>query len=203
MIFKIGMNSLEVFQTIVSNHKEIFSIRIIEHPAGKNWRELNEKANAKLNSLDERFDIKPAIQEINLKREDFLKLTFDKLLKLRKFENNVLSIHGTIKLDNGKEGFIPMMNFHLEKNVDLKFIKKTLEIMGEKDGVILDSGRYFHYYANRIVNHNDWLKFIGCMLLPTIIVTEGYIGYSLIRGTTLRLTSNNVKTKIPSVIKII
>lgn len=150
-------------------------------------------------NLESRLVTKPPIQEIKFSRKEFLKLDLASLEILRKDNNSVFSVHG---LEDGSEGFIPMMNFHLEEGADLNFIRKTLRLMGE-GGVILSSGRYFHYYSNRVLNKDDWLNFVGKIMLPTVIVTQGYVGYCLIRGATLRLSTNNIKNKVPEVIELL
>ena len=79
------------------------------------------------------------------------------------------------------------------------------KITDNREGVFLDSGRYFHYFGNFVLSNEEWSQFNGAFLMPCILVSPRYIGHRLINGyNTLRLTNDNAfKTKIPEVVEII
>ena len=98
-----------------------------------------------------------------------------------------------------------MMNFHPD-NVPNDIIEKALSyICKSKKGVLLDSGRFFHYYGDFLLNEKEWIKFMAEFLMPCVIVSPRYIGHRLYYGDcTLRLTADSkYKPKIPTVIKIL
>ncbi len=99
-----------------------------------------------------------------------------------------------------------MMNFHPENGLGLGEVKKSLNhLCSDKRGVLLDSGRYFHYYGDFLLDQREWETFLGNFLLPFNLVHPGYIGYRLRDGySTLRLTTDEkYKTKPPEVIEIL
>mgnify|MGYP004190599807 FL=1 len=96
------------------------------------------------------------------------------------------------------------MNFHPE-NIAREDIKKAINYISHgHNGVLLDSGRYQHYYGNFLLNESEWKKFISEFLMPTVLVSPRYIGHRLYDGyCALRLTADDkYKTKIPEVVEI-
>lgn len=102
-----------------------------------------------------------------------------------------------------------MMNFHvdgLNRDKSKEVILKSINaICGEEQGALLDSGRWFHYYGNFLLDTNQWYKFLAKFTIPCILVSGGFIGHALDRGyVTLRLTSDEKHNpKIPTVVDII
>ena len=98
-----------------------------------------------------------------------------------------------------------MMNFHTV-DISLDKIKTvTKHICPNYDGVILSSGRFFHYYGNKLLTEDEWLKFMADFLMPCVLVSPRYIGHRLFdKYCTLRLTADKTyKTKIPEVIDVV
>ncbi|MFA5230084.1 MAG: hypothetical protein WC422_01390 [Candidatus Paceibacterota bacterium] len=88
-----------------------------------------------------------------LKREQFLKLELSELKKLK--SNTVWSISSKVICTNGKQYYIPMMNFHQNKK-NISDIKVLMKIVCKKyKGAILDSGRYFHYYGDALLTEKE------------------------------------------------
>ena len=98
-----------------------------------------------------------------------------------------------------------MMNFHPD-NVSLDAINESLKIIcPNSKGVILETGRFFHYYGMSLLSEEKWLQFMAEFLMPCVVVSPRYVGHSLYDGyCSLRLTTDTkYKTKIPEVIAII
>jgi hypothetical protein len=49
-------------------------------------------------------------------------------------------------------------------------------------GLLLSSGRFYHYYGFRVLNHPAWLQFLAQLLMPCTLVSPRYVGHSLYRG---------------------
>ena len=77
--------------------------------------------------------------------------------------------------------------------------------MEDNKGVLLDSGRFQHYYGDFLLDENEWIQFMAEFLMPTFLVSPRYIGHRLYdHYCTLRLTSNNqYKPKVPEVVEIL
>ncbi len=110
-----------------------------------------------------------------------------------------------VECKGGKYKHIPMMNFHPD-NVSLDAINESLKIIcPNSKGVILETGRFFHYYGMSLLSEEKWLQFMAEFLMPCVVVSPRYVGHSLYDGyCSLRLTTDTkYKTKIPEVIAII
>ena len=201
--FSAAQNSLEVLKIIVNNHPVISSVKIISHEVGNNWRQIHLGHHEKIRNLGGGFEHDKPKQEKNYSRKDFLDLTLEQLQKSKSKE--VWSFVSKVQCDDGISRHIPMMNFHPEE-VGLKAIKEAINhICGAKRGCILDSGRFFHYYGNFLLDENEWRKFMAEFLMPCILVSPRYVGHRLYDGyCTLRLTAQKqFKPKLPEVIDIL
>ena len=148
--FKLKQNSLEVVQTIIRNNLEIISIELISHKVEINWRQLYKSEKEKIKNLNNAFDHSKPLKQKIYNREEFLVLNLDKLEKLPNDE--VWSVCSKIRCADGEYKHIPMMNFHSE-NISVGIIKELLKyIYPNSRGVILESGRFFHYYFNFLLS---------------------------------------------------
>jgi hypothetical protein len=204
--FQIGMNSLEVLESIIDNHESIRKVSVIIHEVGLNWsQKYKTPEEMKENFLEAYTGAKPTKKSINFLRKDFLNLTYN-YLKTQLYENEVMSFVSKVEDKNGNFLHIPMMNFHLENDFRIEEIRKTINFLyPEKKGVLLNSGRHSHYYGNFLLDQKEWESFLGNFLIPFNLVHPGYIGYVLRYGySTLRLTADNkFKPKIPEVFEIL
>lgn len=201
--FSLNQNSLEVAQTIIENHREIISIKLISHKVETNWRQLYKSTEDKVLNLNRSFIHTLPIQQKIYKREEFIKLKLNDLNKLG--DSQVWSLCSKVECEDGEYKHIPMMNFHPE-GISLEIIKQSIKhIYPNKNGVILHSGRFFHYYGNFLLSENEWIKFMAAFLMPCVLVSSRYIGHRLHDGyCSLRLTTDTkYKTKIPEVILVL
>ena len=158
-----------------------------------------------MRKLLESFDHGGITNVYNLDRDVYLNLDLSRFTKDFS-EYEVLSFCSKVKLKDGSLRHIAMMNFHPEENVDLTHIRRAIQyICGSREGVLLDSGRYYHYWGNFLLSEIEWMKFLGDFLMPTVIVSPRYIGHQLFNGScTLRLTSDlTYKPQVPTVIETI
>jgi len=201
--FSIGQNSLDVLKVIVGDNPSVLFVKIISHKVGKNWRQVNFNNKLKIKNLEEGFEHPNPIKEKIYSRKDFLKLELGHLESKNK--EQVWSFVSEVRCKNGITCHIPMMNFHPEEVGMAEIVKAIKYICGKKRGCILDSGRFFHYYGNFLLNKNEWTKFLAQFLMACILVSPRYIGHRLHKGyCALRLTAQkDFKPKIPIVIKVL
>lgn len=203
--FKLGQNSLEVVQSIIEHHEAIINVNLISHIVSKNWRENNSTTEDKVKNFVSGFGHLKPLSWMTLPRKSFLDLSFTDLDVLGNHEVWSMNSQVLCAEGNGVIKHIPMMNFHPE-GIGLPEIKEAIKIISkEKPGVILDSGRYFHYYGDFLLEEREWVQWMGEFLGPCILVSPRYIGHRLHHGySTLRLTADEeFKPKIPTVIEII
>lgn len=201
--FRLGQNALDVCKVIIDHQPDISIIKLVAHEVDTNWRQHHQSTQDKLEYMLNGFEHSQPIQYKHYSREEFSQLTLDELYNLEK--NQVWSIASQIQCTNGKTKHIPMMNFHPD-NCSKEDIKIALEyICNDHKGVLLNSGRFQHYYGDFLLDENEWTQFIAEFLMPTVLVSPRYISHRLYDGyCTLRLTADNqYKPKIPEVIEIL
>ena len=204
MKFQLGQNALDVCKVIIDHQLNISDIRLIAHKVETNWRQRYQTTSDKLEYILEGFGHLQPTTEQEYSREEFLQLTLNDLSNLG--ENEVWSIASKVRCVNGKTKHIPMMNFHPTNDTNKDIIRKSLKyICGNSKGVLLDSGRFSHYYGDFLLNENEWVQFMAEFLMPTILVSPRYIGHRLYDGfCSLRLTAEDqYKPKIPKVVDVL
>jgi len=194
---------LEVAQAIVNNDIRIKNIDLISHKVTVTWRQIHKDSKSRISHIIEALEHPKPTGKKSLSREQFLNIKLDSLEKLR--DDEVWSLVSLVHCFDGIERHIPMMNFH---PIDVSFEEIKLAIKAIRPdvrGALLSSGRFFHYYDDKLLNKDEWIKFMTDLLMPCVLVSPRYIGHRLFDGyCTLRLTSDKFyKTKIPEVIDVI
>jgi hypothetical protein len=209
--FEIGMESSDVVKRIVGYNGDIAAITLILHHVCYNWRQTHNLGSTQTTDYMTCLEQERPIKRVLLLRElvlDGLEKEIEKIGKgHHEDEHTVVSFTSKVHLASGKKMHLPMMNFHPEvpKEQQLEFIIRFLGKIGEKEGAVLDSGRYFHYYGNRLMSEKEWVRFSASFLKPVILVSPRYVSQRLTDGySTLRLTKDlTYKPKIPSVVHIL
>lgn len=201
-VFHIGDDALTVCQAIVAVNPRIQSLRLIAHDVGINWRQIYKNNQEKVRHVESALYQSVPIRSLEISADEFLKITINNLPQLKEFQ--VWSIVSKVQCFDGEFRHIPMMNFHPEVNSSSELITMVNRICGYKQGVLLRSGRYFHYYGTTLLDHENWLRFMASFLMPCVIVSPRYIGHRLYAGyCTLRLTSEKIyKPLVPKVIDV-
>lgn len=205
--FKIGMPSLEVAKIIIVQNG-IKKVKLLKHQVGKNWSQIYKtKDSQKKNFLKSFNYLKIPSETFIVSSKKFNNFSLADLKKLtNKTNHEVISLISKVITNQDEIKHIPMMNFHPENNFGKKEIIEAIRfIQRNNKGVLLSSGRFFHYYGNYLLSENEWQRFMEMFLIPFYLVHPGYIGYRLVSGyCTLRLTNEDTyKPEIPRVIKIL
>ncbi|MBS3091287.1 hypothetical protein J4217_02470 [Candidatus Pacearchaeota archaeon] len=147
------------------------------------------------------FEHSMPLKQQGFTRDAFNVLTYDRLNDIG--ENQVYSLTSKVSCNDGKTKHIPMMNFHSTSTANIKLALE--HICGQRKGAILNSGRFFHYYGDFLLDENEWTNFMAEFLMPNVLISPRYIGHRLHDGyCTLRLTSDErYKPNIPRVIEIL
>jgi len=127
-----------------------------------------------------------------------------------------MGIRSLVTLKDGSFAHIPMMDFSLPKSPEnIAIIKKRMRrIAGEERGLILESGKSYHYYGVNLRTEESWREFMAKCLLTSVflgkdqpfleIADHRYIGHSLIGGgCVLRITTNAERKFMPVVVDIL
>lgn len=96
---------------------------------------------------------------------------------------------------------IPMMDFNCEASPEnLEKIQEFLKKIGQK-GVVLVSGRSYHYYGVELLSEKDLLIFLGKCLLFVDFTDPRYIGHRLQDGhLNLRISKEIRRPDLPKVV---
>ncbi len=117
--------------------------------------------------------------------------------------NLALALNAKCILRDDSLRYIPMMDFKPTPNANsLELLKEFLKRL-KRRGIILDSGASYHFYGFDFLDHAQWIRFMGeCLLAPWS--DSRWIGHSLIEdGSTLRISANEHKRKVPSVCEVL
>lgn len=110
--------------------------------------------------------------------------------------NRELSIHSTVTLAGGEERHIPMADMSTGARAHLPKLEALIEHTGFGEFEWFASGRSFHGYGKRLLEHDEWVKLMGALLLANQrgmppIVDSRWIGHRLLAGySALRWTKN-------------
>ncbi|MFX0139767.1 MAG: hypothetical protein ACFFDN_39370 [Candidatus Hodarchaeota archaeon] len=119
--------------------------------------------------------------------------------------NKVLGFCSKVKLNDGSTCHIPMIDFSIEPSKrNLRIVKDALKQIGQEKGLILDSGRSYHFYGLVLIDEKNWRSFLGLCLLLSPFIDARYIAHRLIDGEcVLRLSASKEKPKEPEVTDIL
>jgi hypothetical protein len=142
----------------------------VYHEVGINWRQKYKTINQRKRNLRESFKHIDSTKRVDYTRKKFLGLC----LKDFNFRNSnfVWSVTSKVECSDGKFRHIPMMNFHPETSSILSIKTSISNICGKKRGVLLESGRFQHYYGAFLLNEDEWIEFLSAFLMPSFLDTS-------------------------------
>ena len=201
-IFKTTMTAIEVVEGIVKENPVIKGLAFYVYAPQPNvFESAGESLLSRL-----LFHDSTAGKEKWLNREE---ITVDKLYKtvggLEK--EYVLSVLSKVVLKRNELFHVPLMDFAGGSSMlpahDLARIVYFLEKANYGNGVILYSGRSFHYYGNYLMNDKEWRVFLGDCLLSGLADSR-YVGHCLKDGcAVLRLSACSLRHHVPKVVSIL
>jgi len=121
-----------------------------------------------------------------------------------RLRGEALALYSMCRKANGNKLHIPMMDFRIESGDDigqLNLLIQALTRLGQEHGVLLDSGKSYHYYGFKPLKEPEWQRFIAACLLLEPLVDVRYIAHRMLEGkAALRLTTVPRKPKSPEVV---
>jgi hypothetical protein len=166
-----------------------FFLEFVMHSVGLNWRQRYISPRQRIQALDEALTYEQArstLVTINDQKEIF------RLFETAERRQLALSVTSRVwDMQQNFAGHLALMNLHPEGyRGESDLAKAVLRVSGGIPGYLLKSGRFYHFYGAQLLNHEDWLDFIGHFLMPCTLVSPRYIGHSINRRyCTLRLNS--------------
>ena len=203
-IFRLGMTAPEVAVKIVEINPRIREVVFKIFSPPKNLSE--EEVPWIKKSLHRMIFHQPpgAENTLRLTRKEITLQNLNKVVK-KLAGKKVIAMTSNLKLfDTDKRFHIPMMDFDCEISCEnLKEIERFLRISNKK-GLILQSGRSYHYYGVELIPDREWLMLLGRFLLLMDYTDSRYIAHRLIDGYgSLRISENERRLVPPKVVAIV
>jgi len=118
-------------------------------------------------------------------------------------EGEILNLHSRVITEHGSTLHIPMMDLDCSISDDnLRMVGQYARILG-REGVILQTGRSYHYYGFHLMTKEDWNNFIASSMLAKVCDIR-YMAHKLKDGfITLRLTAGGIRNTEPRVVLVV
>lgn len=181
--FYPGMEAPEVAVGLVGIHSEIQYIKLQEytpHALGVT-EQLKEKPEIPVKNLI-RHHPDAGEYAMQLKRSDVSSDKLRQLIAQALTRGKALVLCSKVETWEDETFHIPMLDFECavtDKN--LGKVREFITELGEQ-GLILESGRSYHYYSFNLLPHNKWVKFMARTLLFTGFVDIRHIGHRILSG---------------------
>jgi hypothetical protein len=105
------------------------------------------------------------------------------VLSKKAVRDDSVAVCSKVRLASGVEAHIPMLDFRCpvsDSNSDA--ILRMLKHLGEVAGLLVASGRSYHYYGVALYDEGQWLEFMAKALLLRPITDDRFIAHRLIDG---------------------
>jgi hypothetical protein len=204
--FRIGMTAPEVVVEIATANVGVKHLLFCKYTPKRNTSERKSNSLSRALSHDMAkadYNLLPARDEPSTKNE--INLDTIGWLMSQKERSEAWGVLSEV----GPQGYpfqthIPMMDFQCpQSSENLRRVKKFLRKIGQNKGVILDSGRSYHYYGSELMHDKDFLNFLGDCLLSDL-VDRRYVGHRLKdKLGILRISGCSLRPKVPTVVAIL
>ncbi len=201
-IFKTGMTAIEVVAEIVRQNPKISALAFYIYEPRLNVFEMTDRPSvARL-----LFHDSATGRELWLKRG---KITLDSINKLIVWlkKQQALGVLSKAISKRNEIFHVPMMDFAEGSSPmpahNLARVADFLKEAGYNNGVVLFSGRSFHYYGNCLMNEREWRNFLGDCLLSGLAGPR-YVGHREKDGYgVLRISACSLRPHIPKVVSVL
>jgi hypothetical protein len=106
--------------------------------------------------------------------------------------------------NQGVVSHIPLMDFSCPPTENYeRFIVAALNRIGCKRGILVNSGKSFHFYGLELQSSEEWRVFMSYSILLSPFTDVRYIGHRLISDySILRVGENKIKPSTPKIIQV-
>lgn len=203
-VFRIGMTAAEVVAEIVRVNPEIAKLSFYVYAPKYNVKELHESKRQDL-VFPGLFFHDPTRETLRRNRDGITVADLKEIIRTLGIgrEDSVIGVLSKTRIKR-KIFHVPMMDFSLpERPQNLQKIECLLKMIGQKNGVILSSGRSYHYYGLNLMSETEWFDFLGDCLLSGLVDTRYIAHRCKDRCGILRISACPLRPKIPSVVSVI
>jgi len=98
-------------------------------------------------------------------------------------EGNALAICSKVRLKTGESMHVPMMDFSCPcSDGNARAVAKMLKIVGQEEGILVESGRSYHFYGISLLTQEGWIDFMAKAMLFAPFVDPRYVAHRLADG---------------------
>jgi hypothetical protein len=205
-VIRPGLKATEAFELLAEKLPDAAAFRLVIY---RDKLRLAERTDARVDDDPATFIAQAAIHNdeqdriLEVVREEIAQSFWKNLLDSLK-EHFVLAISSKVTLKAGGIAHIPLMDFKCAptaQNVDLAV--KAFKEIGQEHGVLLNSGKSFHFYGYPLLDPAAWRAFMGHSLLLSDFVDTRYVGHALINDECrLRISVTRLNPFIPTVVDV-
>lgn len=190
MELNIGAYSLEKMIGCIANINRVSTLQFSIYQI---YQEQYPQKEAEKTKLLTEFDLIEDLFQEKIKLDSFFKKDSAEHLGFTSF----------IKKQNGFMGHIPMIDFNCPYSIEnLLKIEKTLYMLAQGKGFLLESGKSYHFYGIKLLSVEEWVNFTKLCAEQDIIGKHWpYFQLQRQRGySTLRISTSTQKPHLPKVI---
>jgi hypothetical protein len=98
-------------------------------------------------------------------------------------EGNALAVCSKVRLLTGESVHVPMMDFSCPcSDGNARAVAKMLKIVGQSEGILVESGRSYHFYGISLLTQEEWIDFMAKAMLFAPFVDPRYVAHRLADG---------------------
>lgn len=94
-----------------------------------------------------------------------------------------LLVRSELRLQSGSTAFLPMLDLSCPcQGENARTIRKLVKLSGSPVGVLVRSGRSYHFYGVTLFSEKEWLRFMSLALLFAPVTDSRYIAHRMLDG---------------------
>lgn len=193
----IGATPIEVLRHIAMLNPNIISFEFSRYRPVINVAEMKTEPDLKIKMT--RHYPPQAVSKLHTQK---IKFSDEPYFGLHLAEGEIINLHSHVLTSTG-ELHIPMMDLDCTiSDENLKMVGEYATILG-REGVILQSGRSYHYYGFHLLSKAEWVDFMASSMLAKVCDIR-YMAHKLKDGfITLRLTPGGIRNTEPRVVLVV
>lgn len=120
-------------------------------------------------------------------------------------KTHFLVLRSGCQMEDGQVMHIPMLDFRIDATTNnTTVVSASLRAAGAGPGVILNSGRSYHYYGFSLLSEQELLDFAHTCLLLIPFVDARYLGHCLLdREFRIRVSGRSRHGRVPEVVRFL
>lgn len=134
-------------------------------------------------------------------------LSYEFLTRLSESAHNkgkLLAVTSLVRTKAGVMKHLPMLDFHTGYSAHAtRLVMEVLRLLNST-GVLLRSGKSYHFYGDRLLDGEENRRFLGQALLFEPIIDRAWIAHQLIEGRcALRISPRKEYGGVPTVVELL